>query len=369
MAGRGPTLSATEFARLTGVSRERLRTWERRHGFPEPVRASGGARRYVLSDVPRSIAVRRAVEAGTPLPQAIADAQAEPPAEATAATLAAGLDAAPHAVLVLSGPQPVRVVYANGAARRQQRMPQVGAVLGEQASALVAPAFAAAAASELTRAPWDEHGGGPPALAVPLEAGDGGALLALYDPETPAANAERLDAEQLVAELEGARGELEDARTALELCSEVGVILRERGGVEAIVASTDLLLRRLGAADAALAPYMGGQIVIGRSARGSLGPDMVTVAAHPSLQGALRDGAIAELPPASLSALGLEQGASALAVPAVCAGEPLGALLLLFEGEPSLTAAEHSALHLLGPALGLALMHERLLVDEPGAGR
>ena len=34
----GQTVSATRFAALTGVSRERLRTWERRYGFPEPHR-------------------------------------------------------------------------------------------------------------------------------------------------------------------------------------------------------------------------------------------------------------------------------------------------------------------------------------------
>jgi DNA-binding transcriptional MerR regulator len=369
MAGRGPTLSATEFARLTGVSRERLRTWERRHGFPEPVRAAGGARRYALADVSRSIAVRRAVDTGVPLPQAIAGAQAEPPAEAQPAMLAAGLDAAPQAVLLLSGPQPARIVYANRAARRQQRMPQVGALLDEHAAERLAPAFAARSGAELEHPPWDEQGTGPPALAVPLEGQDGGALLALYDCETPEANAERLDAERLATDLERARGQLEDAGDALALCTEVGVILRERGGVDAIVASTDLLLRRLGAADAALAPYMGGQIVIGRSARGSLGPEMITVAAHPQLAAALRDGGIAQLPPASLSALGLEPGSHALAVPALCAGEPLGVLLLLFAQESSLTAALRNALELLGPALGLALMHERLLVDEPGAGR
>lgn len=369
MGSPGPTLSATEFARLTGLSRERLRTWERRHGFPEPVRASGGARRYALSDVPRSIAVRRAVQAGIPLPQAIASAQADPPAEAGPALLSAGLDEAPHAVLLLSGPRPARVVYANRAARRQQRMPEVGALLRDEVAARLAPAFAARAASELTAPPWDEEGAGPPAVAVPIESGEGAALLALYDTETPADNAERLDAERVAAELGAARAQLGDAAAALDLCAEVGTILRERGGVEAIAASTELLLHRLDAADAALAPYMGGQIVIGRSVRGSLGPEMITVAAHPALAHALREGRIAELPAESRSALGLEPGQAALAIPAVCAGEPLGALLLLFEGEPTVTDAGRSALLLLGPALGLALMHERLLVDEPGAGR
>src|SRR5215208_7677922 len=71
----GQTVSATEFAELTGVSRERLRTWERRFDFPRPARVGHGPRRYALADAPRVVAVRRAAEQGVPLPRAIADAQ------------------------------------------------------------------------------------------------------------------------------------------------------------------------------------------------------------------------------------------------------------------------------------------------------
>ena len=46
----GQTVSATEFAELTGVSRERLRTWERRFDFPRPARVAHGPRRYALAD-------------------------------------------------------------------------------------------------------------------------------------------------------------------------------------------------------------------------------------------------------------------------------------------------------------------------------
>ena len=67
----GQTVSATRFAALTGVSRERLRTWERRYGFPVPHRTDAGPRRYALEDVQRVVAVRRAAEAGVPIPRAI----------------------------------------------------------------------------------------------------------------------------------------------------------------------------------------------------------------------------------------------------------------------------------------------------------
>src|SRR5688500_19575070 len=72
----GQTLSATRFATLTGVSRERLRTWERRHGFPTPRRVGRGPRRYAIEDVARVVAVRHAVAEGLPIPEAIARARA-----------------------------------------------------------------------------------------------------------------------------------------------------------------------------------------------------------------------------------------------------------------------------------------------------
>jgi hypothetical protein len=55
--GKGEqTVTATRFAALTGVSRERLRTWERRYGFPEPHRTDAGPRRYAVEDVQRVVA-------------------------------------------------------------------------------------------------------------------------------------------------------------------------------------------------------------------------------------------------------------------------------------------------------------------------
>ena len=72
------TLSAARFAELTGVTRERLRTWERRHGFPRPVRSGTGPRRYAASDASRVIAVREAAEAGVPVARAIKQARRIP---------------------------------------------------------------------------------------------------------------------------------------------------------------------------------------------------------------------------------------------------------------------------------------------------
>jgi DNA-binding transcriptional MerR regulator len=51
-------------ARLTGLSPELLRAWERRHGVVEPVRTPGGTRRYRAADLERLRLVKAAVDAG-----------------------------------------------------------------------------------------------------------------------------------------------------------------------------------------------------------------------------------------------------------------------------------------------------------------
>jgi len=51
-------------ARLTGLSPELLRAWERRYGVIEPARTPGGTRRYSAADIERLRLVKRAVDAG-----------------------------------------------------------------------------------------------------------------------------------------------------------------------------------------------------------------------------------------------------------------------------------------------------------------
>jgi DNA-binding transcriptional MerR regulator len=51
-------------ARLTGLSPEVLRAWERRHHVVEPLRTPGGTRRYTAADLDRLKLVKAAVDAG-----------------------------------------------------------------------------------------------------------------------------------------------------------------------------------------------------------------------------------------------------------------------------------------------------------------
>ena len=108
MDGGDLTVSATECARLTGISRERLRTWERRHGFPVPRRVASGPRRYELADIAALISVRRAVDGGIPVPEAIARVSDGARGIPEASALAEGLDAAPLPTLLIAGPQPAQ---------------------------------------------------------------------------------------------------------------------------------------------------------------------------------------------------------------------------------------------------------------------
>ena len=66
-----PSMSAPEMtyplrsaARLTGLSPQLLRAWERRHGVVEPMRTPGGTRRYRASDLERLRLLKAAVDSG-----------------------------------------------------------------------------------------------------------------------------------------------------------------------------------------------------------------------------------------------------------------------------------------------------------------
>src|SRR4051812_5689672 len=51
-------------SRLTGVSSDTLRMWERRYGFPKPVRNESQVRVYTDADIERLVLISRALKAG-----------------------------------------------------------------------------------------------------------------------------------------------------------------------------------------------------------------------------------------------------------------------------------------------------------------
>jgi DNA-binding transcriptional MerR regulator len=60
----GLTYPLRSASRLTGLSPELLRAWERRYRVVEPLRTAGGTRRYSASDLERLRLLKAAVEAG-----------------------------------------------------------------------------------------------------------------------------------------------------------------------------------------------------------------------------------------------------------------------------------------------------------------
>lgn len=66
------TLAIGPFAERAGVELATLRAWERRYGFPAPVRSSGGHRRFDARDLERVTWVAARVAEGTRISDAIA---------------------------------------------------------------------------------------------------------------------------------------------------------------------------------------------------------------------------------------------------------------------------------------------------------
>jgi hypothetical protein len=122
----------------------------------------------------------------------------------------------------------------------------------------------------------------------------------------------------------------------------------------------DTLVRQLNATDAALATYLSGQLAVASSRRGSLGPSMITVTAHPAVAQALRDAHAAWLEPAAASALGVPAGLHVCGIPVVVAGEPLGLVLMLFDEPEDISPDVHRMLTAVSAAVGFAMLRDRL---------
>lgn len=60
----GPVLNIGAVERETGLSKDVLRMWERRYGFPKPGRDENGERRYTPADMAKLRAIRRLMNAG-----------------------------------------------------------------------------------------------------------------------------------------------------------------------------------------------------------------------------------------------------------------------------------------------------------------
>ncbi len=381
MVRGGQTLSATRFAALTGVSRERLRTWERRYDFPRPQRIGAGPRRYQLADADTVVAVRRASEQGVPLPRAIAEARASAPQpEVSAAALAASAEQLPSPLMLLSGPAPVRVDYVNPALASIDGAPQPGDELARSApwvpdSELERSALALFTTSARTRETshpsWSRSRPEPvraQLYRLPAEPGRS-PLVAVVELE----HADERASRQAIARLHEERAHLdrqfEQHSRWLSSVSELAELFRQESGPALLQATADTLVRRLPPIDVGVAVYMAGELALGSSSRGLLGPRMVTVTAHEDVAEVLREGRPAMLAPPSAAAFGAPDDMHVLAVPVAVVGETLGALLLVLD-EPRETGGEvGQLLSVLSAAMGFVLLRDRLVAGARDARR
>lgn len=368
----GQTVSATRFAALTGVSRDRLRTWERRYGFPVPTRVGSGPRRYRVEDVQRVVAVRRASEAGVPIPHAIERTRVDQaPDHLAATTFAALVEHAPFPVVALSGPAPLRVEFVNGALRSTSGAPRPGEEL-----ALALPAFIDspcvralqrlfATAGDPTEAEHPTWDGDPrqttrsALFRLPSEP-EARPLVAMVGLEGEGERVARAALAETQRELEELRRHEERHSRWLDALAQMAAQFRHEPGRAAVDNGLDAIIRHTRALDGAVAFYVSGQLLLPRSRRGMLECDPITVAAHPELARCLRDGQPIWLDAVASAALGVPANLHASTIPIVVAGEPLGLLVFVFEEVEPHDDDNRRLLTAVSAGMGFALLRDRL---------
>jgi hypothetical protein len=367
----GQTVSATEFAELTGVSRERLRTWERRFGFPLPARVAHGPRRYAVADAARVVAVRRAAEQGVPLPRAIADASdALATVEVSAATLAATAAVAPIPVVLVTGPEPLHIAWVNGSLQALDeaiapgiRLDALPWFLGSDLERTLHTLFAGdTAALECAHPAWSGSGAIERSVAYRLPAGPGEppavALVGIDRDEERRARRELGEVQQ---ELSRVRVREQRRQRWLALAASLAERFQRDTGEALLGATVDTLVRRLGAVDAGVALYVAGQLALGTTSRSLLGPHMVTVTRYDDLATLMQRSTPEWLAPATASAFGVHAGLHCLAVPIGVVGERLGVLLIVFDQPAELDEDIRNVLTVVAAGLGFVVLRDRLV--------
>ncbi|HEX4805530.1 MAG TPA: MerR family transcriptional regulator [Conexibacter sp.] len=373
----GQTVSATEFAELTGVSRERLRTWERRFDFPRPARIARGPRRYALADAARVVAVRRAAEQGVPLPRAIAEATDATASELSEAALAAVAAVAPIPVVVVSGPEPLRVVWVNGSLQAVDgaiapgaRLDALSWFMGSDLERTLRTLFAGdTAVLECAHPAW--VGGGTVersiAYRLPTRGGEPPAV-ALVGVDRDEERRARRELGELQQELTRVRVREQRRQRWLALAASLAERFQRDAGEALLGATVDTLVRRLGAVDAGVALYVAGQLALGTTSRSLLGPHMVTVTRYDDLAALMQRSTPEWLAPATAGAFGVHAGLHCLAVPLGVVGERLGALLIVFDEPADLDEDIRNVLTVVAAGLGFVVLRDRLVASTRGGG-
>lgn len=330
-----PTVTAQEMARLTGVGRERLRTWERRHGFPVPTESEHGNRQYRASDVGRVTAVRQLAQQGVPLAQAVVTVLSgalvdEPALE----SLGPALDGASAPAIALGGPLPLRVLWLNRQARMAAPDLAVGQTIahdhprfgraavdaieglmaGERDGAIVVAHGAAANGPEQHSLAWRAsslRSGQPVVVVMGLPAG---VVATATGP---------VDAGTLRAEV----GRWVDG------VSQARAVLANHTGLSGAQRSLRTLRDALGAIDAFLVFPDGPRLRCATSVRQILGARVVPATSCAGLGSTLELGDVRWLTPADGRAIGVPAGMRGVVIPLLAGGSTVGAAVVVFPGQ------------------------------------
>jgi hypothetical protein len=143
--------------------------------------------------------------------------------------------------------------------------------------------------------------------------------------------------------------------------SELAALFQRETGTALLQATAETIVRRLPPIDAGVAIYMGGELALGSSTRGMLGPCMVTVTAYADIAAVLRNGSPAWLEPSTAAAFQAPAGVRVLAVPVAVVGETLGAILLVLDETRPIDSEAGHLLDVLSASIGFALLRDRLV--------
>ncbi|MEA2217912.1 MAG: MerR family transcriptional regulator, light-induced transcriptional regulator, partial [Solirubrobacteraceae bacterium] len=173
------------------------------------------------------------------------------------------------------------------------------------------------------------------------------------------------DLERQIAELrtssEAVSARSERRARWLALAGSLADLFQEEAGPELLVRTADTLVRRLSAVDAGICLYMGGELAVGSSSRGLLGPRMVTVTAYHDLAATLRAREPAWMSASAAAAFGTPDGLELAIVPVVVVGETLGVVALAFERREEIDAEVRQILSIVSAGIGFAILRDRLV--------
>lgn len=353
------TITAAEMVRLTGVGRERLRTWERRHGFPQPVRTANNTRRYLADDVRRVIAVSAAVAQGAALAEAVAHARDLGTTNESQTELGSVLEEAPLPVIAVAGPDPLRVVWANGVTRAAPDAPQVGDDIE----------FGAIATLQALRRLL--IGEGPSVMRVRCEDWVASfpsdcSALAWRAPhgvtEEPSVVLMRVpDSSTRGADVAARSSAMEQTMTWGEAVGAARKVLQRERGLGGVHRALAQLLAGTGGIDAMVATLRGSTMRSARSVHGTIGPHAVEILPDGEIARAIADAEVDWVGPSARTRFGIGTHNQAIVIPIIAGGDAFGAVFLVFSEELPLADLTRELLLSIGTMVGLILAREQLL--------